>query len=81
MRASLPQSRLPDSGKEAGTTLIRTTDVNTAPGSNAVATITAFAHAERNAHCGRLQGATARGHVGPPRSDRRAWRRCCGCAF
>ena len=43
MRASLPQSRLPDSGKEAGTTLIRTTDVNTAASTNAVATITAFA--------------------------------------
>ena len=32
-------------GKEADITLIRTTDVNTAPGSNAVATVTAFAHA------------------------------------
>ena len=32
-------------GKEADITLIRTTDVNTAPGTNAVATVTAFAHA------------------------------------
>jgi 5-methylthioadenosine/S-adenosylhomocysteine deaminase len=32
-------------GKEADIALIRTTDVNTAPGSNAVATVTAFAHA------------------------------------
>ena len=31
---------------------------------------------------GRLTGAAARGHGGPPRTDRRhrAWRRCCGCA-
>ncbi len=32
-------------GKEADIALIRTTDVNTAPGTNAVATVTAFAHA------------------------------------
>ena len=32
-------------GKEADIVLIRTTDVNTAPGTNAVATVTAFAHA------------------------------------
>jgi len=32
-------------GKEADITLIRTTDVNTAPGSHAVATVTAFAYA------------------------------------
>jgi hypothetical protein len=34
------------------------------------------------ANCRRLRGAAARGHGGPPRSDRRhrAWRRCCGCA-
>jgi cytosine/adenosine deaminase-related metal-dependent hydrolase len=32
-------------GKQADITLIRTTDVNTAPGTNAVATVTAFAHA------------------------------------
>jgi cytosine/adenosine deaminase-related metal-dependent hydrolase len=32
-------------GQEADITLIRTTDVNTAPGTNAVATVTAFAHA------------------------------------
>ncbi|HEX9538348.1 MAG TPA: amidohydrolase family protein, partial [Streptosporangiaceae bacterium] len=38
-------------GKEADITLIRTTDVNTAPGTNAVAAITAFAHAERSASC------------------------------
>ena len=31
-------------GKEADIVLIRTTDVNTAPGTNAVATVTAFAH-------------------------------------
>jgi hypothetical protein len=32
---------------------------------------------------GRLRGAVARGHGGPPRSDPRcrAWRRCCGCAY
>ena len=32
-------------GKEADIALIRTTDVNTAPGTNAAATVTAFAHA------------------------------------
>jgi 5-methylthioadenosine/S-adenosylhomocysteine deaminase len=32
-------------GKDADIVLIRTTDVNTAPGTNAVATVTAFAHA------------------------------------
>ena len=32
-------------GKEADIALIRTTDVNTVPGTNAVATVTAFAHA------------------------------------
>jgi 5-methylthioadenosine/S-adenosylhomocysteine deaminase len=31
-------------GKQADIILIRTTDVNTAPGTNAVATVTAFAH-------------------------------------